>query len=155
MSISKGSKAPEFTLKHKSADGLEDVSLKDALSTGKVVLLFFPFSFTGVCESELCSVSGGLDAYQGATVYGISVDSPFAQEGFAKKAGIGIKLLSDFNKDVARSYGVLYEDFIGFKGVAKRSAFVIAKDGTVEYAWSSEDPKNLPPFEEVQAAVKA
>lgn len=155
MSITKGSKAPEFTLKHKSADGLEDVSLKDGLSKGKVVILFFPFSFTGVCESELCSVTGGLDAYAGATVYGISVDSPFAQEGFAKKAGIGIKLLSDFNKTTAKAYGALYEDFLGFHGVAKRSAFVVGKDGTVEFAWVSEDPKVLPPFEQIEAAVKA
>lgn len=155
MSISKGAKAPEFTLKHKHANGLDDVSLSAALKNGKVVLLFFPLAFTSVCQSELCSVSGGLDAYQGATVFGISVDSPFAQEAFAKSAGISIKLLSDFNKDVASAYGVLYAELLGFKGVAKRSAFVINQDGTVAYSWVTEDPHNLPPFEEVQAAVKA
>lgn len=155
MSISKGSKAPEFTLKHKHTDGLDDVSLKDALQKGKVVLLFFPLAFTGVCQDELCTVSGGLDAYEGATVLGISVDSPFSQEAFAKSAGIKIKLLSDFNKEVTAAYGVLYAELLGFKGVAKRSAFVINQDGTVEYAWVTEDPHNLPPFEEVQAAIKA
>lgn len=155
MSLSKGSKAPEFTLKHKHANGLDDVSLKDALKHGKVVLLFFPLAFTSVCQDELCSVSGGLDAYKGATVFGISVDSPFTQEAFAKHAGITVKLLSDFNKEVAAAYGVLYQELLGFKGVAKRSAFVINQDGTIAYAWSSEDPHNLPPFDEVQAAVKA
>lgn len=155
MSITKGSKAPAFTLKHKHANGLDDVSLSDALSKGKVVLLFFPLAFTSVCQDELCSVSGGLDAYEGATVFGVSVDSPFAQEAFAKSAGISVKLLSDFNKEVASAYGVLYPDLLGFKGVAKRSAFVIAKDGTVDFAWVSEDPKVLPPFEQIQAAVKA
>lgn len=155
MAISKDSKAPVFTLKRKTAEGLEDVSLADNIGKKKTVLLFFPLAFTSVCQEELCSVSAGLDQYSAldADVWGISVDSPFAQEAFSKSAGITIPLLSDFNKEVAADYDVLYEDLLGLKGVAKRSAFVVDADGTIAYSWSSDDPKQLPPFEEIKAAL--
>jgi peroxiredoxin len=161
MAISTGTPAPAFTLKSKSADGLSAISLADTAGKKKTVLLFFPLAFTGVCQEELCSVSGGLAEYSdlNAVVYGISVDSPFAQEAFAKSAGISIPLLSDFNKEVAKAYDVLDEDFVpaalGFHGVAKRSAFVVDESGVVTYAWSSDDPKQLPPFDEVKAALGA
>jgi peroxiredoxin len=155
MAISVNSTAPAFTLKRKTADGLEDVSLSDNIGNRQTVLLFFPLAFTSVCQDELCSVSAGLDTYSelDAVVWGISVDSPFAQEAFAQRAGITIPLLSDFNKEVAAAYDVLYPELIGLKGVAKRSAFVVGRDGTVKYSWSSEDPKQLPPFEEIKAAL--
>ena len=155
MALSTGTLAPAFTLKTKNADGLVDVSLSASQGEKNVVLLFFPLAFTSVCQDELCSVSGGINAYEtlDAVVYGISVDSPFAQEGFAKSAGITIPLLSDFNKDVAAAYDVLYEDLLGFKGVAKRSAFVVNKDGVITYAWSSDNPKDLPPFDDLKAAL--
>lgn len=161
MALSVGTKAPDFTLKSKNADGLVDLSLSSALERKKIVLLFFPLAFTSVCQDELCSVSGGLSAYEelDAEVLAISVDSPFAQEAFAKSADIRIPLLSDFNREVARAYDVLDEDFLsgalGFKGVAKRSAFVINRDGKIAYAWSSDDPKQLPPFDEIQSALRA
>lgn len=157
MAISTGSKAPDFTLKSKTADGLIEVTLSANFGSKKTVLLFFPLAFTSVCQDELCSVSAGIDAYEslGATVYGISVDSPFALEAFAKSAGITIPLLSDFNKEVATAYDVLFESLIGLNGVAKRSAFVVDTDGTVVYAFSSDDPKQLPPFDAIQAALSA
>lgn len=156
MALSPKSKAPEFTLKRKTADGLVDVALADSLGKGKTVLLFFPFAFTGVCQEELCSVSAGMAEYDAlsATVLGISVDSPFAQEAFARSAGISIPLLSDFNKQVSAAYEVQYGDLLGFAGVAKRSAFVISADGTIAYSWSSDNPKDLPPFDEIKAALK-
>ena len=152
MALTIGTKAPTFTLKSKQAEGLVDVSLPVGKKT---VLLFFPFAFTGVCKEELCTISGGLDAYTAlsAEVLAISVDSPFAQEGFAQSASISVTLLSDFNKEVSAAYDVLYEDFIGFKGVSKRSAFVISESGEIVYAWSSDNPKDLPAFDEVQAAL--
>jgi peroxiredoxin len=155
MALQKDTQAPAFTLKQKTADGLKDVSLSDNAGK-KTVLLFFPLAFTGVCTDELCSVSAGLDKYESvnAAVWGISIDSPFAQEAFAKQAGIKIPLLSDFNKEVAKAYDVLYEDFIGFKGVAKRSAFVVDESGKISFSWSSDDPKQLPPFDEIQAVLK-
>lgn len=156
MAIPVNSTAPEFTLKQKTADGLKDVSLKDNAGKKQTVLLFFPLAFTSVCQDELCSVSAGLDQYSDldADVWAISVDSPFAQEAFAKSAGITIPLLSDFNKDVASAYDVLYADLLGLKGVAKRSAFVVGKDGKISYSWSSDDPKQLPPFDEIQAVLR-
>jgi peroxiredoxin len=86
-------------------------------------------------------------------VLGISVDSPFAQEAMAQKEGLNFPLLSDFNKTVSRDYGVLYEDFIGFNGVSKRSAFVISKEGKVSFSWSSDDPKQLPDFTEIKNSL--
>lgn len=157
MAIQKDSTAPLFTLKRKTAEGLQDVSLSDNLGKKNTVLLFFPLAFTSVCQEELCSVSAGLDQYEAleADVWGISVDSPFAQEAFARLAGITIPLLSDFNREVAGAYDVLYADLLGFKGVAKRSAFIVKADGTVAYSWSSDDPKQLPPFAEIQSALQA
>jgi peroxiredoxin len=155
MAIAKGTQAPAFTLNRKTAEGLETHSLADNLGKKRTVLLFFPLSFTSVCQDELCSVSSGIGEYNdlNAAVYGISVDSPFAQEAFAKAAGITVPLLSDFNKEVAAAYDVLYEELLGFKGVAKRSAFVIDTDGSVLFSWSSDDPKQLPPFEELRASL--
>ena len=72
----------------------------------------------------------------------------------ANKENLNFPLLSDFNKEVSKSYGVLYEDFIGFNGVAKRSAFVVSKEGTILFAWSSDDPKQLPDFEAIKASLK-
>ncbi len=157
MALATGTKAPEFTLKTKTADGLQDISLSDTLGKKKTVLLFFPLAFTSVCVQEMCDVSAGLAAYTdlNATVYGISVDSPFAQEQMAKADNLQFPLLSDFNKDVSAAYDVLYEDLIGFKGVSKRSAFVIDENGVIIYSESSDDPKQLPDFEAIKAALKA
>jgi glutaredoxin-dependent peroxiredoxin len=156
MALAPGSKAPAFSLKSKTADGLKDVALADSLGKKQTVLLFFPLAFTSVCTDEMCSVSQGLDAYTGlnAAIYAISVDSPFAQEAWAKANKITFPILSDFNKEVAKAYDVLYADLLGFKGVAKRSAFVIGVDGVIKYSSSSDDPKVLPDFKAIQAALK-
>jgi len=157
MALQPGTKAPAFTLKTKTADGLQDVSLADNLGKRQTVLLFFPLAFTSVCVQEMCAVSAGLQTYKDldAAVYGISVDSPFAQEVMAQKENIKFPLLSDFNKEVATAYDVLFADLIGLKGVAKRSAFVIDKDGTITFSWSSDNPKDLPDFDAIQAALKS
>lgn len=155
MALTVGSTAPDFTLKTKTATGLEDVRLGDQLARTKVVLLFFPLAFTGVCTTEMCSVTQDLESFAGldAAVFGISVDSPFAQEGWAKANSITIPLLSDFNKEACAAFDVQYADLIGLRGVAKRSAFVIGRDGKIAFAWSSDDPKQLPDFAAVKAAV--
>ncbi|MFM7182437.1 MAG: redoxin domain-containing protein [Verrucomicrobiales bacterium] len=156
MALSTGSKAPDFTLKQKTANGLVDVTLSANFGQRPTVLLFFPFAFTGVCTEEMCSVTQGLSEYESlnAAVYAISVDNPFAQDGWAKANAIGIPVLSDFNKAVSTAYDVLYADFIGFHGVSKRSAFVISKDGTVVYSESSDDAKVLPNFAAIKEALK-
>jgi peroxiredoxin len=156
MAIATGTKAPDFTLKSKNEDGLADVTLSDNFGKSSTVLLFFPLAFTSVCQGELCSIRDSLGDYEGlnAQVYGISVDSPFSQEAFAQaNGGFKFPLLSDFNKDVSVAYDVLFEDLLGFKGVSKRSAFVIDKEGTVVYSESSDDPKQLPDFEAIKAAL--
>ena len=156
MSITVGNRAPDFTLKSKSGD-MEDISLSDYRDKKNVVILFFPLAYTGVCTDEMCSVSGGLADYDAldAQVLGISVDSPFAQEAWAEKEGITIPLLSDFNKEVSAAYGSQFEDLIGFKGVAKRSAFVVDKSGVVRFASVSDDPTELPDFDAIKACLQA
>ena len=114
MAIPVGSKAPDFSLKSKTASGLVDVKLGDNLGSKNTVLLFFPLAFTNVCTQEMCDVTSGLNAYSGlgADVIGVSVDSPFSQEAWAQKEKIGIKLASDLNKKTAQAYGVLLDDLI-------------------------------------------
>lgn len=155
MALASGTPAPAFTLKRKTADGLADVSPLAHDGSRQVVLLFFPLAFTGVCTDEMCTVSQGIDAYAGlgADVYAISVDSPFAQEAWAAQSGITIPVLSDFNKSVAKVYDVLYPDLLGFEGVAKRSAFVVNRDGVITYSESNDDPKVLPDFDKIKAAL--
>lgn len=155
MALATGTTAPNFTLKTKNDDGLADVSLSDNLGKKKTVLLFFPLAFTSVCMKEMCDVSDSITAYNSlnAAVYGISVDSPFAQEQMAKVDGLKFPLLSDFNKEVSEAYDVLYADLLGFKGVSKRSAFVIDEKGIIIYSESSEDPHDLPNFDAIKAAL--
>jgi len=152
MPIAVGSTAPNFTLKSKTADGLADVELV----TGKpTVLLFFPLAFTGVCTSEFCDVTAGLSQYTdlGANVIGISVDSPFAQEAWAKANAITIPLASDLNKEVIKAYDVVFPMLAGVGDTAARAAFVIGADGVVKYAEQTPTPKDLPDFEAVKAAL--
>ena len=157
MALATGTKAPEFSLKSKNDEGLQDISLSDNLGKKKTVLLFFPLAFTSVCMKEMCDVSAGISAYNdlNAAVYGISVDSPFAQEQMAKVDGLKFPLLSDFNKEVSAAYDVLYADLLGFKGVSKRSAFVIDENGVIIYSESFEDPHDLPNFDAIKAALQA
>jgi glutaredoxin-dependent peroxiredoxin len=154
MALSIGDQAPGFTLKRKAGD-LVDVSLADYKGKKNVVLLFVPLAYTSVCTDELCSVSGGLSDYEGldAEVLAISVDSPFAQEAWAEASNISVPLLSDFNKDVCQAYGCMFEDLLGFKGVAKRSAFVIDKEGVVRFAAVSDDAGEVPDFDAIKSCL--
>jgi len=155
MPLKTGISAPDFTLKTKTANGLEDVKLSDHFGKGPVVLLFFPLAFTGVCTTEMCDVSGGISAYEslGATVYGISVDSPFAQEAWANREKITIKLLSDLNKEITKLYDVVFPMLAGVGDTAARAAFVIDKNGTIIHAEQTPTPKDLPNFDAVRAAL--
>lgn len=155
MPIATGSTAPDFTLKSKTADGLADIKLSALTAQGPVVLLFFPLAYTGVCTQEFCDVTSGLSAYEklGAKVVGISVDSPFTQEAWAKTNGIKITLVSDLNKTVTKAYDVLFPMLAGVGDTSARAAFVIGKDGKVKYAEQTPTPKDLPNFEAVKAAL--
>ena len=155
MPLSTGSKAPDFTLKSKTADGLKDITLSANFGTKNTVLLFFPLAFTGACTQELCDVSAGLGAYAelGAEVIAISVDSPFAQEAWAKKENIMITIASDLNKEVIKQYDVVFPMLAGVGDTAARAAFVIDKAGVIQYSEQTPTPKDLPDFNAIKAAL--
>ncbi|MEW6304428.1 MAG: redoxin domain-containing protein [Verrucomicrobiota bacterium] len=155
MAIPVGSKAPDFNLKTKTADGLKDIKLSDNFGKQNTVVLFFPLAFTGVCTQEMCDITAGLKSYGdlNADVIGVSVDSPFAQEAWAQKEKIGIKLASDLNKKTAEAYGTLLPDLIGLGAVSARAAFVIDKSGVVQYSEQTPTVKDLPNFNAVKDAL--
>ena len=155
MAIKTGTKAPDFTLKSKNATGLVDVKLSDNFGKKNTVLLFFPAAFTGVCTAELCAISGGMNDYAAlnADVIGISIDTPFAQEAWAQKENITITLASDLNKEVIKKYDVVFPMLAGIGDTAARAAFVIDKDGVVQYSEQTPTPKDLPNFDAVKATL--
>lgn len=153
MAVQKGDQAPDFTLKNSEG---EDITLSMFRGDKNVVVLFFPLAFTGVCTKELCTMRDNLKAYEDldAQVLAISVDSFFTLKEFKKQQDLNFPLLSDFNKKTAKAYGALYDEFFDMNGVAKRSAFVVDREGAVQYAEVLEDAGNLPDFEAIQEAVK-
>ncbi len=155
MALTPGTKAPDFTLKSKTAEGLVDVTLSANFGRKPTVLLFFPLAFTGVCTQELCDLSGGLEDYEGlgADIVAVSVDSPFAQEAWAQKEGIKIRLVSDLNKETTKAYDVLFPGLAGIGDTAARAAFVIDRDGVIRHAEQTPTPKDLPDFEAVKKAL--
>ena len=156
MPLKTGTSAPDFTLKTKTATGLEDIKLSDNFGKKNTVLLFFPFAFTGVCTAEMCDISGGISGYESlnAAVYGISIDSPFAQEAWAQKEKISVKLLSDLNKTVITAYDVVFPSLAGIGDTAARAAVVIDKQGHIVHVEQTPTPKDLPDFEAVKAALR-
>ncbi len=155
MPIVVGSQAPDFTLKSKTADGLVDIKLSANFGQKQTVVLFFPLAYTGVCTQEMCDQTSGLGEYEklGATVYAISVDSPFTQEAWAKANKICITLLSDLNKETTKAYGVLFPMLAGIGDTSARAAFVIGKDGVVKYAEQTPTPKDLPNFDAIKTSL--
>jgi peroxiredoxin len=155
MAIAVGTKAPDFNLKSKQATGLVDVKLSHNFGKKNTVVLFFPLAFTSVCTAELCDVTAGLGAFAGlnADVIGVSVDSPFAQEAWAQKEKIGITLASDLNKTTTKAYDVVFPMLAGVGDTSARAAFVIDKQGVVQYSEQTPTPKELPNFDAVKAAL--
>ena len=155
MPLPIGTKAPDFTLKSKQASGLVDVKLSSNFGKKNTVLLFYPLSFTSVCTQEMCDISQGINAYKdlNADIIGISVDSPFAQEAWAQKEKIGITLASDLNKETAKAYGTLLPDLIGLGSVSARAAFVVDKNGVIQYSEQTPTPKELPNFHVIKETL--
>lgn len=156
MALKIGDKAPEFTLPSftPSAD-LTQISLADYKGK-KVVLVFFPQAFTGVCTTEMCTMSENFDQYKSmnAEVLGISVDGTFVQKAFAAANKIAVPLLSDYNKEVVKKYDVLLPEFAhGMKGTAARAVYVIDKDGVIKYVEVTKSPGDLPDFAALKNAV--
>lgn len=146
MKIETGLQAPDFLL-YDSAKN--KVALSDFKGKQNVLLLFFPQAFTGTCTKELCSVRDHIQDYNDANaqVFGISVDSIFTLAKYKEEQSLNFPLLSDFNKEVSADYGTLYDTFVfDMKGVSKRSAFVIDKEGIVRYAQVLENAGDIPDF---------
>jgi peroxiredoxin len=146
-----GTKAPDFTLMNHDR---QRVSLAD-FRGAPVVLAFFPAAFSSVCTKELCTFRDSFErlAALRATVLGISVDTFFALKVFHEQERLSFPLLSDFNKQTIRDYGVFNEDMIGLKGIARRAVFVVDKDGVVRHREVLEDARNEPDYEKVHAAL--
>ena len=146
-----GSIAPDFTLVNQDR---EPVTLSQ-LRGRPVVLAFFPAAFSSVCTKELCTFRDGMSGLEKAKaqVLGISVDSFFALKAFHDQQGFKFALLSDFNKQVIRDYGVFNEDMIGLKGIAKRAVFVLDAHGVIRYREVLEDARNEPDYQKVFDAL--
>ena len=154
MALKAGDKAPNFTLYNSEK---KEVSLEN-FKGENVVLLFFPLAFTGVCTTELCTMRDDIGSYKNmnAQVLAVSVDSLFTLEKFKAEQNLNFPLLADFNKEVSRAYDCLYEDFVlGMKGVSKRSAFVIDKDGMIQYSEVLESAGDLPNFDAIKETLNS
>ena len=153
MTISIGQKAPSFNLFDSDK---KNISL-DSFAGQSVLILFFPFSFSSVCTAELCGVRDNLQVYNNAnvSVVGISVDSLYTLHQFKNDQQINFTLLSDFNKNVSRDFGVLYDTFPAFEmqGVSKRAAFIIDKNGLVQYAEICATPGDMPDFNAIKSKI--
>jgi peroxiredoxin len=147
-----GDPAPAFALPHRPG---EVVDLGEHLGADVVVLLFIPFAFSPICTSELCTIRDSWSEWSelAARVFAISVDGPFVTARFRETEDLPFPVLSDFNKDVSRMYGVLVEDSRGLKGVANRAVFVIDRAGRITYAWVCEDMGVEPDYDAIRRAV--
>jgi peroxiredoxin len=122
-----------------------------------ILVLFFPQAFTGVCTKELCSIRDCMSMYNSvnAEVFAISVDSVFTLKKFKEEQQFNFTLLSDFNKEASAAYGSLYNDWIlDMKGVSKRSAFVIDKEGIIKYAQVLESAGDIPDFNAINGVLE-
>ncbi|MFC7191713.1 redoxin domain-containing protein [Halocatena marina] len=152
-----GDTAPDFTAPLANGD-VDSFTLSDALEDGPVVLAFFPGAFTSVCSHEMSAFDDRLDEFTdaGVRVYGVSVDSPFAQNAFRDELGLNFDLVSDSNSELIDQYDVSMDfEQLGVYNVAKRSVFVIDTDGEVTYKWVSDDPGVEPDYDEVAEAAQA
>lgn len=153
MTLSPGDIAPNFKLQDTEGQERE---LYRLIEESKVVLLFFPLAFSGTCTEELCTVRDNMKLYKAleAQIVGISIDSFFTLREYKKSQNLNFLLLSDFNREVSKTYGVLYEDYFGMKGVSKRASFVIGRNKKLLYSEILEDSGNLPDFDAMEKALE-
>ena len=152
MSVEVGAKAPDFTLPNQDR---ENVTLSEQLKNGPAVLVFFPAAFSSVCQQEMCTFRDSMAELgkSSAKVLGISTDTFFAQKAWADQQKLNFPLLSDYNKEVIRKYGVVNPDMIGLKNIAKRAVFVIDRNGVVRHREVLEDARNEPDYGKVTQAL--
>ena len=150
--LSVGDLAPDFllTAQDKSIFNTEDYK------KNRLLIVFYPAAFTGVCTEEMCSFADMMSELEnaGCKVVGISVDAPFSNAAFAKSNGIEFPLLSDVHRSVIDAYGVGYENFViqGYK-VATRSVFLVEPDGKISYAWAADNPGIQPDYSDVMSHI--
>lgn len=156
MTIQPGDAAPDFTAKVTDGEDVDEFALADAIGDGPVVIGFFPLAFTSVCENQMTDLKENLETLQseGATVFGLSVDSPFALQRFHQDNGFGFPLISDYNRDAVEAFGLFYEDLMGLEKPAKRATVVINDDGEVAWTWSTDDPGQKPEVDEIAQVVR-
>ncbi|MBI4277150.1 MAG: peroxiredoxin [Armatimonadetes bacterium] len=154
MAAEVGKPAPDATVINADRQAVKLSSLR-----GKpAVLAFFPGAWTGVCDKEMCTFRDSMARFNAVNVQvvGISVDSPFALKMFAEQYSLNFPLMSDFNREAIRAYGVVLPEFVaGMKEVSQRAVFVLDKDGVVRWKWVADVPRNEPPYDDVEKAVKA
>ena len=152
MSVDVGSKAPDFTLMDQDR---KPVTLSAVVQHGPVLLAFFPAAFSSTCQSELCTLRDSIATLgsEKAQVLGISTDTFFALKEFADQQQLNFPLLSDYNKDVIRTYDVVNPDMIGLKNIAKRAVFVIDHQGVVRHREVLDDARNEPNYDTLRAAL--
>jgi peroxiredoxin len=154
MPVKIESKAPEFSLfdTERKSRSLSEFHGK------KVILVFYPGAFTGVCTKEMCEFRDALARFNefNAQVLGVSVDSPFANKSFAEQNKLQFPLLSDYSREVSRQYCGVYEDFAVLPGytASKRAVYVIDESGRVKYAWITENPGVEPDYNAIAEALK-
>jgi peroxiredoxin len=157
--LSTGSNAPDFTLPGTSPDGEQpaEYTLSAALETGPVVISFYLFDFHPACTEHMCDLHdlAWFEFAEDVTVFGISTDRTFSHEAFANSESLEVRLLSDSDGSVAESYDALYDEFKGHKRIAKRSAYVVDTDGTIVYAWQTEDAQEQPDWGAVKDTLDA
>lgn len=153
--VSVGDTAPDFTAPLANGD-VEEFALSERLHEAPLVLAFFPAAFTGVCTTEMETFQDRIDEFRAvdATLYGVSVDTPFALNAFREDAGLGFGLIGDTNRDLVEAFDVSM-DFasLGIEDVAQRAVFVLDGDGVVRYDWVADDPSLEPDYDEVADAV--
>ena len=152
MSVDVGSKAPDFTLMDQDR---KPVTLSSVVQTGPVVLAFFPAAFSSVCQNEMCTFRDSIATLgaEQAQVFGVSTDTFFALKAWADQNQLTFPLLSDYNKQVIRQYGVVNPDMIGLKDIAKRAVFVIDRSGVVRHREVLEDARNEPDYGKITQAL--
>lgn len=149
-----GSKAPNFSL----LDTERKLRTLGEFLDKNLVLVFYPGAFTSVCTQEMCTLRDSITRFEelSSGVVGISVNDPFTNAAFAERNGIGFPLLSDYTRETAKAYDVLMENFAGMSGytAAKRSVFIVDKEGIIRYKWVSEDPAVEPDYQAIQKALE-
>lgn len=156
MALPVGTKAPDFTLRTMTDQGPANFTLSDHIGKTQIVLLFFPGAFTHVCKAEMCRMSEEGPKYEqlNALVCGVSVDTYYSQDAWAKKENISIPLLSDLQSKVTEAYDVVWPDFGGMGPAAARAAFVIDRDGMIVYSEHCPSLLDQPDYEAIEKVLQ-